>query len=228
MKDIYTKLDENISSLFKSVVLRTYNELRENNIITIDVNEDQVLNDLDIPYKIKHGDFESIFDELTFYLKPDEHLSDNQSDLWLTFGAILAQQHYLPSAIKCYEKSIELGNDTALLHLAFTLTIYYDTIDEIVSLCTRYIDKNPDDYRGYYALAQAYLKQCKRSNDDTYQSKCSENVDKALKKSKDKPEVYKLSSEYYTLIGENELAEKQRKKAQDLENAEKNKSGSSD
>lgn len=228
LKDIYTKLDENISSLFKSVVLRTYNELRENNIITIDVNEDQVLNDLDIPYKIKHGDYESIFDELVFYLKPDEHLSDKQSGLWLTFGIILQQQHYLPSAIKCYEKSIELGNDTALLALADTLDFTNGDINEIVSLCTRYIDKNPDAYRGYYVLARAYLKQCKINSDDTYLSKCSENVDKALKKSKDKPEVYRLSSEYYTLIGENELAKKQRKKAQDLENAEKNKSGSSD
>ena len=228
IKDIYTKLDQNISSLFQSVVLRTYNELRENNIITIDVSEDQILNELDIPYKKKHGDYESIFDELTFYLKPDEHLSDKQSGLWLTFGTILSQQLYFPSAVKCFEKSIELGNDIALLHLAITLNIYYDTIDEIVSLCTRYMDKKPDDYMGYYVLARAYLKQCKRNEDDTYLSKCSENIDKALKKSLDKPEVYRLSSEYYTLIGKNELAEKQRKKAQDLENAEKIKSGSSD
>ena len=88
-------------------------------------------------------------------------MSDNQSGLWFTFGTILRGQYYFPSAIKCYEKSIQLGNDIALLHLATTLNNYCDTIDEIVSLCTRYIDKNPDDYMGYYVLARACLKQCK-------------------------------------------------------------------
>ena len=168
-----------------------------------------------------------IFDELMLYLKPDEHLLNKQSGIWLTFGCILKAQYYLPSAVNCFEKSIELGNDIALLHLATTLNIYYDTIDEIVSLCTRYIDKSPDDYRGYYVLARAYLKQCKRSSDDTYLSKCSENIDKALKKSRNEPEVYGLSSEYYTLIGEHELAKKQRKKKENLERDQRNKSSTS-
>lgn len=220
LRDIYTKLDESISSLFKSVVVRTYNELKDSNRIAVDVDEDQELNDLGIPYKIEHGDYKSIFDELEFYLKPDEHLSDKQSGLWLTFGNILRVQYYFPSAVKCYEKSIELGNDTALLHLATTLNIYCDTIDEIVSLCTRYIDKNPDDYMGYYLLATSYLKQCKRNNDNTYLSECFENINKALKKSPDKPEVYDLSSQYYTHIGNDELAKKQREKKEDLEKNE--------
>ena len=123
LKNIYTKLEESISSLFKSVAVRTYNELKNENTITIDVNEDQALNELDIPYKVQHGDFKSIFDELTFYLKPDEYLSDKQSGLWSTFGTILRGQYYFPSAIKCYEKSIQLGNQTALLALADTLDI---------------------------------------------------------------------------------------------------------
>lgn len=226
LKDIYTKLEESISSLFKSVTLRTYNELRKENTITIDVNEDQVLNELEIPYKVQHGDFKSIFDELAFYLKPDEYLSDKQSDLWLTFGAFLGQQYYFPSAIKCYEKSIQLGNHTALLALAGILNFMNDDINEIVSLCTKYIDENPDDYFGYYRLAESYLKHCKRNQDDTYLSECLENIDKALKKSKDKPEVYGLSAEYYTFIGEPELAQKQIKKKEDLEETEQSKNGS--
>ena len=60
LRDIYTELDEHIASLFKSIVVRTYNELKDENIITIDVNEDQILNDLGIPYNIEHGDYESI------------------------------------------------------------------------------------------------------------------------------------------------------------------------
>ena len=226
LKDIYTELDESISSLFKSVAIRTYNELKNENIITIDVNEDQVLNELDIPYKVQHGDFKSIFDELEFYLKPDEHLSDKQSDLWLIFGTILRQQYYFPSAVKCYEKSIQLGNHTALLALANILNFMNDDINEIASLCAKYIDKNPDDYLGYYLLAESYLKQCKRNKDDTYLSECCKNIDKALKKSKDKPEVYRLSAEYYMLIGKPELAEKQRKKKEDLEKTEQSKNGS--
>ena len=218
--DIYTQLDESISSLFKSVVVRTYNELKDSDIITVDVNEDQELNHLGIPYKIAHGDYKSIFDELTFYLKPDEHLSDNQSGLWLKFGIILRGQYYFPSAIKCYEKSIQLGNPTALLALADILNFLNDDINEITSLCTKYIDKNPDDYMGYYLLATFYLKQCKRNNDNTYLSECSENIDKALKISPDKPEVYELSSQYYTYIGKDELAKKQREKKEDLEKNE--------
>ena len=212
LRDIYTQLDESISSLFKSVVVKTYNELRDSDIITVDVNEDQELNDLGIPYKIEHGDYKSIFDELALYLKPDEHLSDNQSGLWLKFGTILRGQYYFPSAVKCYEKSIQLGNHKALLALADTLDFMNGNINEIVSLYTEYIDKNPDDYLGYYLLAKSYLKQCKRNNDNTYQSECSENIDKALKISQDKPEVYELSSQYYTYIGNHELAKKQRKK----------------
>ena len=227
LKDIYTKLEESISSLFKSVAVRTYNELKNENTITIDVNEDQALNELDIPYKVQHGDFKSIFDELTFYLKPDEYLSDKQSGLWSTFGTILRGQYYFPSAIKCYEKSIQLGNHKALLALADILNFMNDDINEIVSLCTKYIDKNPDDYLGYYLLAESYLKQCKRNKDDTYLSECSENIDKALKKSKDKPEVYRLSAEYYMLVGKPELAKKQRKKKEDLEKTEQSKNGSS-
>ena len=217
LRDIYTQLDKSISSLFKSVVVRTYNELRDSDIITVDVNEDQELNNLGIPYKIEHGDYKSIFDELEFYLKPDEHLSDNQSDLWLTFGTILRGQYYFPSAIKCYEKSIQLGNHTALLALADILDLLNDDINEIASLCTKYIDKNPDDYLGYYLLAKSYLKQCKRNDDNTYLSECAENIDQALKRSQDKPEVYELSSQYYTYIGNHELAKKQRKKKEDLE-----------
>ena len=220
LRDIYTQLDESISSLFKSVVVKTYNELRDSDIITVDVNEDQELNDLGIPYKIEHGDYKSIFDELALYLKPDEHLSDNQSGLWLTFGTILRGQYYFPSAVKCYEKSIQLGNHKALLALADTLDFMNGDINEIVSLYTEYIDKNPDDYLGYYLLAKSYLKQCKRNNDNTYQSECSENIDKALKRSQDKPEVYELSSQYYTYIGNHELAKKQRKKKEDLEKNE--------
>ena len=220
LRDIYTKLDENISSLFKSVVLRTYNELKNSDVITVDVNEDQEFNNLGIPYKIKHGDYESIFDELEFYLKPDEHLSDNQSGLWLTFGTILRKEFYLPSATKCYEKSIQLGNHTALLALADTLDFMNGDINEIVSLYTEYIDKNSDDYLGYYLLAKSYLKQCKRNDDNTYLSECSENIDKALKLSQDKPEVYELSSQYYTYIGNDELAKKQMQKKEDLEKNE--------
>ena len=220
LRDIYTKLDENISSLFKSVVLRTYNELKNSDVITVDVNEDQEFNNLGIPYKIKHGDYESIFDELEFYLKPDEHLSDKQSGLWWTFGTILRGQDYFPSAIKCYEKSIQLGNHTALLALANTLDSMNGDINEIVSLCTEYIDKNPDNYLGYYLLAKSYLKQCKRNDDNTYLSECSENIDKALKLSQDKPEVYELSSKYYTYIGNHELAKKQMQKKEDLEKNE--------
>ena len=52
LKNIYTKLEESISSLFKSVAVRTYNELKNENTITIDVNEDQALNELDIPYNL--------------------------------------------------------------------------------------------------------------------------------------------------------------------------------
>ena len=210
LRDIYTKLDESISVLFKSVALRTYNELRDNNIITIDVNEDQVLNELDIPYKVQHGDFESIFDELVFYLKPDEYSLDKQSDVWLTFGRILEKQYYFPSAINCYEKSIQLGNHTALLWLGIILDRLNDDINEIASLYTKYIDKNPDDYIGYYLLAKSYLKQCSRNDDDTYLSECSENINKALKLSQDNPEVYRLSAEHYTLIGKHELAKKQK------------------
>ena len=220
LRDIYTRLDESISSLFKSVVVKTYNELRDSDIITVDVDEDQVLNDLGIPYKIEHGDYKSIFDELAFYLKPDEHLSDKQSGLWLTFGTILRQQYYFPSAIKCYEKSIQLGNHKALLALADTLDFMNGDINEIVSLCTEYIDKNPNDYLGYYLLAKSYLKQCKRNDDNTYLSECSENIDKALKRSQDKPEVYELSSQYYTYIGNHELAKKQREKKEDLQKNE--------
>ena len=220
LKNIYTKLEESISSLFKSVAVRTYNELKNENTITIDVNEDQALNELDIPYKVQHGDFKSIFDELTFYLKPDEYLSDKQSGLWSTFGTILRRQYYFPSAIKCYEKSIQLGNQTALLALADTLDFMNGDINEIVSLCTEYIDKNPDNYLGYYLLATFYLKQCKRNNDNTYLSECSENIDKALKRSPDKPEVYELSSQYYTYIGNDELAKKQGEKKEDLEKNE--------
>ena len=220
LKDIYTKLEESISSLFKSVAVRTYNELKNENTITIDVNEDQALNELDIPYKVQHGDFKSIFDELTFYLKPDDYLSDKQSGLWSTFGTILRGQYYFPSAIKCYEKSIQLGNQTALLALADTLDFMNGDINEIVSLCTEYIDKNPDNYSGYYLLATFYLKQCKRNNDNTYLSECSENIDKALKRSPDKPEVYELSSQYYTYIGNDELAKKQGEKKEDLEKNE--------
>ena len=220
LRDIYTKLDESINSLFKSVVVRTYKELRESDRITVDVNEDQELNDLGIPYKIEHGDYKSIFDELAFYLKPDEHLSDKQSGLWFTFGTILRGQYYFPSAIKCYEKSIQLGNQTALLALADTLDFMNGDINEIVSLYTEYIDKNPDNYLGYYLLAASYLKQCKRNNDNTYLAECSENINKALKKSPDKPEVYELSSQYYTYIGNDELAKKQRKKKEDLQKTE--------
>lgn len=227
LRDIYTKLDESISSLFKSVAMRTYNELKNENTITIDVNEDQVLNELDIPYKVQHGDYKSIFDELAFYLKPDEHLSDNQSGLWLTFGTILRGQCYFPSAIKCYEKSIQLGNHTALLALANILNVMNGDINKIVSLCTEYIDKNPDNYLGYYLLATSYLKQCKRNNDNTYLSECSENINEALKRSQDIPEVYELSSQYYTYIGNDELAKKQREKKEDLEKTEQSKNGSS-
>ena len=220
LRDIHTQLDESISSLFKSIVVRTYNELRDSDRITVDVNEDQELNDLGIPYTIKHSDYKSIFDELEFYLKPDEHLSDKQSGLWFTFGTILRKQFYFPSAIKCYEKSIQLGNHTALLALADTLDFMNGDINEIVSLCTEYIDKNPDNYLGYYLLAASYLKQCKRNNDNTYLSECSENINKALKKSPDKPEVYELSSQYYTYIGNDELAKKQMEKKEDLEKNE--------
>ena len=220
LRDIYTQLDESITSLFKSVVVRTYNELRDSDIITVDVNEDQELNDLGIPYKIEHGDYKSIFDELALYLKPDEHLSDNQSGLWLTFGTILRGQSYFPSAVKCYAKSIQLGNHKALLALADILDFMNSDINEIVSLCTEYIDKNPDNYLGYYLLATSYLKQCKRNNDNTYLSECSENIDKALKRSQDKPEVYELSSQYYTYIGNHELAKKQMQKKEDLEKNE--------
>ena len=223
LKDIYTKLDESISFLFRSVVLRTYNELREGNIITVDVNEDQMLNNLDIPYKIQHGDYELIFDELVLYLKPDEYALDKQSDIWLTIGIFLAEQFYHPSAIKCYEKSIQLGNHTALLPLAIILDLLNDDINEIASLCTKYIDKNPDDYIGYYVLAKSYFKHCRRNN--TYLLECDENINKALKKSQDKPEVYRLSAEYYTLIGKHELAKKQRKIKEDLEKTERNENG---
>ena len=220
LRDIYTKLDESISSLFKSVVVRTYNELRDSDIITVDIDEDQELNDLGIPYKIEHGDYKSIFDELEFYLKPDEHLSNNQSGLWLTFGTLLRKEYYFPSAIKCYEKSIQLGNHTALLMLADILNFMNGDINEIVSLYTKYIDKKPDYYLGYYLLATFYLKQCERNNDNTYLSECSENIDKALKISPDKPEVYELSSQYYTYIGNDELAKKQMQKKEDLEKNE--------
>lgn len=222
LSDIYTKLDESISSLFKSVALRTYNELRDNNIITIDVNEDQRLNDLGIPYKIKHGDYETIFDELVFHLKPDEDLLDNQSNIWLTFGCILREQNYFPSAINCYKKSIQIGNDRALLHLAAALDLLNGDINEIVSLYKKYIDKNSDDYMGYYLLAKSYLKQCIRNDNVTYLLECSENIDKALKLSPDNPEVYKLSAEYYTFIGKHELAKKQRKIEEDLRKNEQN------
>ena len=222
LRDIYTKLDESISALFKSVALRTYNELRDNNIITIDVNEDQILNNLGIPYKIKHGDYESIFDELVFHLKPDEYSLDKQSNVWLTFGYILEEQYYFPSTINCYEKSIQLGNDTALLCLAAALDFLNKDINEISSLYTKYIDKNPDDYTGYYLLAKSYLKQCRRNDNDTYLSECSENIDKALKLSQDNPEVYKLSAQYYTLIGKHELANKQRTIEENLRKNEQN------
>lgn len=220
LRDIYTKLDENISSLFKSVVLRTYNELKNSDVITVDVNEDQEFNNLGIPYKIKHGDYESIFDELVFHLKPDEHLLHKESEVWLKFGCILEAQYYFPSAINCYKKSIELGNHRALLFLAMTLDFRNEDINEIAPLCIKYIDKNPDDYLGYYLLAKSYLKQCKRNDDNTYLSECSENIDKALKLSQDKPEVYELSSQYYTYIGNDELAKKQMQKKEDLEKNE--------
>ena len=147
-------------------------------------------------------------------------MSDKQSGLWSTFGTILRGQYYFLSAIKCYEKSIQLGNQTALLALADTLDFMNGDINEIVSLCTEYIDKNPDNYLGYYLLATFYLKQCKRNNDNTYLSECSENIDKALKRSPDKPEVYELSSQYYTYIGNDELAKKQGEKKEDLEKNE--------
>ena len=220
LRDIYTQLNESVSSLFKSVVVRTYNELRDSDIITVDIDEDQELNNLGIPYKIEHGDYKSIFDELTLYLKPDEYVLDKQSDVWLTFGIILREQYCFPSAINCYKKSIQLGNQKALLCLAMTLDFLNDDINEIVSLCTKYIDTNPDDYSGYYLLAKSYLKQCKRNDDNTYLSECSENIDKALKRSQDKPEVYELSSQYYTYIGNHELAKKQMQKKEDLQKNE--------
>ena len=53
-----------------------------------------------------------------------------------------------------------------------------------------------------------------------YLSECSENIDKALKISPDTPEVYELSSQYYTYIRNDELAKKQREKKEDLQKNE--------